>query len=85
MLMIATVTKTSNGNSCSTIINVEDKIKPVISCLDTILLCIESTHPDDLGYPLAWDNCSTFTNSNLNFLDEFSDLPCFAVSAIKPL
>lgn len=79
MTMTATVTKISNGNSCSTIINVEDHINPVISCVDTVVLCIEPTNPNDLGFPTAWDNCSTFTNDDLSYSDEFIDLPCFAV------
>jgi hypothetical protein len=78
MLMTATVTKISNGNSCSTIINVEDHINPVINCSDTIVLCIESTTPEDLGFPSSWDNCSTFTNDDLSYSDDFIDLACFA-------
>ena len=79
MSVTATVTKISNGNSCSTIINVEDHIDPVILCADTTLLCIESTTPFDLGFPTAWDNCTVFSNDDLNFSDELIDLPCFEV------
>ena len=79
MTMIATVTKVSNGNSCSTILNVEDHINPVISCTDTTVLCIQSTEPTDLGFPSTWDNCSSFTDIDLNYSDDFIDLACFAV------
>lgn len=79
LIMTAKVTKISNGNSCSTILNVEDHINPIIYCSDTTVLCIEPTDPDDLGFPSTWDNCATFTNGELNYSDQFIDLACFAV------
>lgn len=79
MTMTATVTKISNGNSCSTIIFVSDHINPVIYCQDTTILCIEPANPAAIGFPSAWDNCSSFTNNNLNYTDEFIDLACFAM------
>ena len=77
MAVTATVTKISNGNSCSTIINVEDHIDPVILCVDTTVLCIEPITPFDLGFPTAWDNCVIFSNDDLSYSDNFIDLPCF--------
>ena len=79
MSVTATVTKISSGNSCSTIINVEDHIKPTINCIDTIVFCIKPTSPDDIGFPEAWDNCFSYTSNDLNYSDDFIDLPCFAV------
>ncbi len=78
MTVTATVTKISNGNSCSTIILVEDKIKPVINCADTTVLCIEPTSPQDLGFPAVSDNCSDLSSDDLIYFDEFIDLACFA-------
>ena len=78
LTMTATVSKISNGNSCSTLINVEDHINPVIYCSDTLVLCIDPTDPDDIGFPLAWDNCFDFSADDLNYSDEFIDLACFA-------
>ena len=85
MTMTATVTKISSGNSCSTIIQVDDHIKPQISCSDTVVLCIELTSPDDLGFPSAWDNCATFSSDDLNYSDDFIDLPCFEVQGSDTL
>ncbi len=77
--MTATVTQTNTGNSCWTLITVEDYINPQIICSDTVVLCNQSVDPSVIGYPLATDNCSVFANTDLNYVDEFMDLACFAV------
>ena len=79
LTMKATVTQTSTGNSCWTFITVEDYIKPQIICSDTVILCNQSVDPSVIGYPLATDNCSMFANTDLDYVDEFMDLACFAV------
>lgn len=78
MSMTATVTHNISGNSCWTIINVEDHIIPFFQCADTTILCNEPTSPSDLGFPVASDNCSSFSSNDLSYTDEFVDLPCFA-------
>lgn len=79
LIMTATVIQISNGNNCSTLLTVSDYINPQIVCSDTIVLCNQSVDPSVTGYPLATDNCSMFTNTDLNYVDEFMDLACFAV------
>lgn len=45
----------ADGNSCWGHINVEDKTRPVISCVDHIISCYEDTAP----LPTAQDACTT--------------------------
>ncbi len=47
----------SDGNSCWSHINVEDKLAPVIMCRDTVLACFDTTAVT----PIAIDACGTAT------------------------
>jgi len=62
---------------CDTDLNVTDKNAPVFSCLDLFLACNAEIHPDTIGYPLVYDNCTIFENSDLLYSDQLIDLSCF--------
>lgn len=76
--MTAIVTQTNTGNSCQTLITVNDYIKPQLICVDTVVLCNQSVDPAVIGYPLATDNCTALASTDLMYNDEFMDLACFA-------
>lgn len=79
LTMTATVTQTATGNSCATTIYVFDNLRPQIQCVDTTVLCIQSTDPESIGYPVVSDNCTMLSNADLTYEDEFTDLPCYAI------
>jgi hypothetical protein len=63
---------------CDTDLNVTDKNGPVFTCTDLFLACNADTHPDTIGYPSVYDNCTSFDNSDLTYSDQLVDLACFA-------
>ena len=50
------------------IVNVEDKSRPVVVCDDIETQCLDSYHPDILGYPMVFD--AVCDNGTLTFMDE---------------
>jgi len=74
--LTAKVIKTSNGNSCTTQITVNDNLNPVISCQDTMLNCGQDYSPAIIGYPSVFDNCTTMTLADLTYIDIISDYAC---------
>jgi len=62
---------------CDTDLNVTDKNAPIFTCPDIFLACNADTHPDTIGYPQVYDNCTTFENSDLFYSDQIVDLACF--------
>ncbi len=79
LTMIATVIQTATGNSCSTTIFVGDQIRPEITCVDTTIMCIQSSDPQVIGYPTVTDNCDQMNTSDLTYSDEIMDLGCFTL------
>ncbi|HHS95659.1 MAG TPA: HYR domain-containing protein, partial [Phaeodactylibacter sp.] len=65
-----------SGNYCTSNIQVQDYIAPQIFCSDTIVPCNSTLSPDETGYPLAMDNCTAFSNTDFNYADTYTDLPC---------
>ncbi|MBT8231221.1 MAG: HYR domain-containing protein, partial [Bacteroidia bacterium] len=63
------------GNSCSGIINVEEKLIPEIACpQDTLIFCNQSLSPDSLGYATL-ESCEE--EYDLSYWDDFTDFgPC---------
>ena len=47
-----------DGNSCWGTILVKDNLAPFIQCQDKFIFCFENANPDNLGYPIASDNCT---------------------------
>ncbi|MEM1320753.1 MAG: HYR domain-containing protein [Bacteroidota bacterium] len=75
--LTASVIHNTSGNFCRSTIIVSDYLAPVINCVDTTVLCIDSTLPEDIGFPTLSDNCSSLDSSNLSYSDVFADLACF--------
>ena len=73
-----------SGQSCWGYITVEDKLAPVVSCVNARVPCAATNFsPDALNalgvanaYPTATDNCSAVTRS---YTDTWFDLPCGTV------
>jgi hypothetical protein len=58
----------ASGNSCWGTITVEDKLKPKLTCKDTLVSCFHSTAPATTGFPVVVENCidtlaATFTDN----------------------
>ena len=68
----------NTGNYCASSITMIDAIAPVLSCPQHFILCNAPTSPDSIGYPLATDNCTVFTNADLSYTDNLVDLPCYS-------
>ncbi len=68
----------NTGNYCASTINIIDAIAPVLSCPELFILCNAPSSPDSIGYPLATDNCTVFTNADLSFSENIVDLPCYS-------
>ena len=47
-----------SGNFCQSLITVEDKLKPKLTCKDTVITCFHPTTPSVTGTPVATDNCT---------------------------
>lgn len=58
-----TIIDTVTGNSCWGKATVEDKLPPVFTkCApDRIITCAESTDPSNIGQPVVYENCSSYT------------------------
>ena len=73
LTLYARVIDPVSGNLCWGTIFVEDKLAPVITCSDIIIQCEDGVNPDDIGYPDAFDGC---TSVDLTFSDEVENLGC---------
>ncbi|MBL7828061.1 MAG: HYR domain-containing protein, partial [Saprospiraceae bacterium] len=71
-----------SGNSCTSSILVQDKIKPQLTCNDLFLNCAVTNYTPaylynelelENGYPIVDENCGTYT---LSFIDTWYDLGC---------
>ena len=65
-----------NGENCWSKIVVEDKLATAILCEDIFIPCTSSVLPEDIGYPTLRDNCGSSSQSDLNYFDLFTELPC---------
>ena len=69
----------NDGNSCWGTISVSDNLAPTIQCQDLFIFCYENAHPEEIGYPIATDNCTNITPTNFTYTDTFTDLPCYSL------
>ncbi len=75
--LTAHVVNTANGNYCSTTINIMDYIAPEIQCVDRFISCNTAPHPDSIGYPVVFDNCTSLDSTHLDYFDTYTDLNCY--------
>ncbi len=54
----ATVTDGATGNFCTSILTIEDKLKPLVLCQPAYTSCFENTSPAYTGIPAVTDNCT---------------------------
>ncbi|MCB0640656.1 MAG: hypothetical protein KDC44_03415, partial [Phaeodactylibacter sp.] len=73
----------ATGNSCSGMIAVEDKLKPTITCTDTVLTCFDSTVPGDLPLPDYADNCTA--QPTLFHVDNVTTANCTTHDTIRTI
>lgn len=73
ILMVSVVNPTS-GNNCWGSVLVEDKLKPIINCVDMEVDCNEDTSPSNTGIPSISDNCTV--SSSPTFVDLMETLDC---------
>ena len=66
-----------NNVFCDTDLSVFDNTDPVIECTELFIFCNAPFSPDSIGYAIATDNCSSFTQSDLSFSDNMIDLDCY--------
>ncbi len=69
------VMDTVSGNSCWSTVNVEDKLPPVITCVNDTLLC--TVNPDTVDYKrygTVTDNCDDDVKLNFSYL--YTDYNC---------
>lgn len=80
-LLIGTVTHVPTGTSCQTLILVEDKLKPVLSCLDTLLSTFHDTAPEVIGFPDVTDNCTH--EVDLIYFDQNNTFNCTLTDTVS--
>jgi len=73
MTLYARVIDPVSGNLCWGTILVEDKLAPVIICSDIVIACDDGVDPNDIGFPTAFDGCTTV---DLTFGDQVENLGC---------
>lgn len=76
--LVGKVIDQHSGNFCQSLITVEDKLKPQLSCSDTVITCFHSTSPSVTGTAIATDNCTsplspTYTDNVTQFSCALSD------------
>ncbi|MCB0518755.1 MAG: hypothetical protein H6577_03875 [Lewinellaceae bacterium] len=74
--LIGRVTDQASGNSCWGNILVEDKLKPVLNCQDTLISCFADPDPDSLGYPDITDNCTGSGSIVVSYFDVLASFSC---------
>lgn len=72
--LVGKVTHQPSGQSCQTDILVQDKLPPVVICIDTLLSCFHDTTPVIMGYPEYYDNC-TF-DVDIDYFDQNTVFNC---------
>jgi len=78
LTLVAYVIDNSNGNNCTGSVVVSDYLAPQLSCEDIFVFCNQDTHPDSIGYPAVYDNCTDLDSTDLTYYDTPMDLPCFS-------
>ena len=71
------------GNYCEGTIAVEDKLKPTIQCMDTVLTCFDSTTVSSLPLPIVEDNCTP--DPGLFHVDNVSTANCTTSDTIRTI
>ncbi|MFK7933230.1 MAG: HYR domain-containing protein [Saprospiraceae bacterium] len=64
----------SEGTSCWGYLAVVDKLPPKLECTTAEILCIEDTSPENTGYPIVTENCTT--DIDLTYEDTFVENVC---------
>ncbi len=72
--LMVSVVHPASGNSCWGSVLVEDKLKPIINCVDVEVDCNEDTSPANTGIPSISDNCTI--SSSPTFVDLMETLDC---------
>lgn len=73
-MFIGKISHTPTGQSCQTTITVEDKLPPVINCVDTLISCFHDTTPSVLGFPEFYDNCTVVVEAS--YVDQKTTFNC---------
>ena len=79
-ILVGKVTHVPSGQICQTNILVQDKLKPHISCIDTLLSCFHDTDPALIGYPDYYDNCTD--DVEISFFDQNTAFNCTMTDTI---
>lgn len=69
--IMTVITYSPNGKKDTTFITPMDKSKPVLTCKDTVVACVQALDPTALGKPILFDNCASqaWLKSHLLFND----------------
>jgi hypothetical protein len=74
--MVTATVQHSSGNSCSSSINLQDVLAPMVSCPDKFIWCNQDTDPEMAGLPTFADNCTDANALILNWIDQETTLGC---------
>jgi hypothetical protein len=77
----ATVTDLTSGNTCTSVLTIEDKLKPVVQCQPAQTSCFENTSPAYTGVPVVTDNCTA--DILPTYADQSTQYSCLQTDTIE--